>query len=57
MNDWKLNIPDLDAPQPVPPPPSAVPGPSLKTQKILHISDPHVQRDYMVRLNLLKICT
>ena len=46
MSGWRLDIPELDNPQPVEPPPQPKAG--FKTKKILHLSDPHVQRDYKV---------
>ena len=49
INNWRLDIPDLDRKQPVPVP--KYPKTAQSTQKILHLSDPHVQKDYEV-LNL-----
>ena len=48
MTGWTLDIPDLNGEQPVPNPtyPKEEDAP---IEKILHISDPHVQRDYTVR--------
>ena len=46
MSGWRLDIPELDNPQSVEPPPQPEAG--SKTEKILHLSDPHVQRDYKV---------
>ena len=53
INNWRLDIPDLDRQQPVPAP--KYPQAPVSTQKILHLSDPHVQKDYEVLPYLPKI--
>ena len=53
MSGWRLDIPELDKPQPVEPP--TQPKVGFKTEKILHLSDPHVQRDYKVRAHYASI--
>ena len=47
MSEWHLHIPDLDGPQLVGPPAQPIPG-RFRREKILHLSDPHVQKDYEV---------
>lgn len=46
LNGWSLEIPDLDHDPPTHPP--VWPEGPKKTQKILHLSDPHIQLDYKV---------
>eukprot|EP00095_Tigriopus_kingsejongensis_P003756 maker-scaffold911_size81771-snap-gene-0.23 protein:Tk03756 transcript:maker-scaffold911_size81771-snap-gene-0.23-mRNA-1 annotation:"hypothetical protein TcasGA2_TC005858" len=50
INNWSLKIKDLAQPQPVPNP--IYPRQKTRsTQKILHLSDPHIQRDYVAGTN------
>ncbi|TRY79928.1 hypothetical protein TCAL_07064 [Tigriopus californicus] len=49
INNWSLKIPDLNRPQQALVP--RYPVKPVKTQKILHLSDPHVQRDYQIGAN------
>ena len=51
MNSWKLDIPDLDR-RDLPNMPPIYPAHVVEEnqQKILHLSDVHLQLDYKVRL-------
>ncbi len=53
MSDWRLEIPDLDRPDVKP----TVLAPTVeprKKQKVLQISDVHLQRDYKVMKIFIK---
>ena len=56
LNSWKLNIPDLDRKSVPNKPPIWPKNVSIaNTQKILHLSDIHIQLDYKVPSNINNI--